>query len=115
MSGPTRDVHLAGAPLERYHVCAFFHTPEEEYQIMLPFIREGIAQAEKVFQIIDPARQTELLRRLEQTGADPAALQQSGQLEVRVWEDAYLRGGRFDMTGWLARADETFASYKAQG
>jgi hypothetical protein len=116
MSERTPDLHLAGAPLDRkYHVCAFFHSHEEEYQVMLPFIREGIDQAEKGFHIIDPARRTELLRRLNQTGVDTDALQQSGQLEVHPWAEAHLRGGRFDMEGWLAYVDEVLASHKAQG
>src|SRR5262249_24724177 len=35
MSERTQDLHLAGAPLDRkYHVCAFFHSHEEEYQVM---------------------------------------------------------------------------------
>ena len=116
MSEHPRDVHLAGAPLERnYHVCAFFHTPEEEYQVMLPFIREGIDQAENVLHIVDPARRPELLRQLEQAGIDADALQQRGQLEVHPWADAHLRGGRFDQDTWLAFVDETMASRKIQG
>jgi hypothetical protein len=116
MSEQPQGVHLAGVPPERkYHVCAFFYTPEEEYQVMLPFIREGIDQAEKAFHVVDPARRAELLRRLAQTGIDTDTLQESGQLEVRPWADAHLRGGRFDQDTWLAYVDEVMASHKAQG
>jgi MEDS: MEthanogen/methylotroph, DcmR Sensory domain len=116
MSEHPQDVHLAGVPLERNrHVCAFFHTPDEEYQVMLPFLREGIDQAENAFYIVDPARRTELRRRLEQAGIGTDALQQSGQLEVHPWTDAQLRGGRCDPDSWLAFADETMARHRAQG
>jgi hypothetical protein len=116
MSEHPQDVHLAGAPLGRnYHACAFFRTPDEEYQVMLPYIREGIDQADKAFHIVDPARHTRLLRQLEHTGIDTDALQLTGQLEVHPWADAQLRGGRFDMDTWLAFVDETMASHRAQG
>ena len=37
------EIHLAGAILDQYrHVCAFFHSPDEEYRVLLPFIKEGI-------------------------------------------------------------------------
>jgi hypothetical protein len=33
----TKEVRLAGRPLDRSrHVCAFFHSKEEEYQVLLP-------------------------------------------------------------------------------
>src|SRR5688572_4269531 len=49
-------IHLAGTALGKHrHVCAFFHSREEEYQVLLPFICEGFARGEKAFHIIDPA------------------------------------------------------------
>jgi MEDS: MEthanogen/methylotroph, DcmR Sensory domain/Histidine kinase len=83
------------------HACAFFHTPEEEYQVMLPFITEGIEQADKIYHIVDPARRTELLRQLRQAGIDTDAAHQSGQLKVHPWEEAHIRGHRFDQEAWL--------------
>jgi hypothetical protein len=38
---------------QRY-VCAFFHNPEEEYRVLLPFIKDGLERGEKVFHIVDP-------------------------------------------------------------
>jgi hypothetical protein len=40
---PEQPVRFAGSALDGYrHVCAFFHTQDEEYRILLPFIKEGI-------------------------------------------------------------------------
>ena len=37
-----KQVHLAGSVLDRArHVCAFFHSKEEEYRVLLPFIGAG--------------------------------------------------------------------------
>src|ERR1700745_3302042 len=75
------------------HVCAFFHNPDEEYRVLLPFIKEGFGRGEKAFHIVDPKLRNEHLQRLASAGIDVAAVEQSGQLELRNWADAYLRDG----------------------
>ena len=74
--------------------------------MLLPFIKEGLGQGERAFQVVDGALRQEHLRRLEQAGIDVAAAERSGQLEVRAWEQTYLRGGRFDPEAMLALLQE---------
>ncbi len=96
-------VHLAGSTLEQSrHVCAFFHTPDEEYRVLLPFIVEGIDRGERAFHIVDPAMRTDHRERLKAAGIDVTGAEQRGQLEVRVWAEAYLREGHFDQDAMLA-------------
>jgi hypothetical protein len=64
------------------HVCAFFHSHDEEYRVLLPFIQEGFGQGEQAFHIVYPARRDAHLQRLAAAGIDTAAAQQRGQLEV---------------------------------
>jgi hypothetical protein len=110
------DVHLAGAVLQRSrHVCAFFHSPGEAYEVLLPFIEEGLNRDEKAFHIVDPAMRGDHLQRLEARGIDTGSAQASGQLEVRVWQDAYLRGGHFDQNAMLALIEEVLRSGETQG
>ena len=70
------------------HICAFFHSHEEEYRVLLPFIQEGFARGEKAFHIVDPARRDAHLQRLAAAGIDTAAAQQRGQFELRTWTEA---------------------------
>ena len=44
-----------------------------------------------------------------------AAAERSGQLEVRRWEDAYLREGRFDQGRMLALIEEVLQAGTAAG
>jgi hypothetical protein len=37
-------------------MCAFFHNRDEEYRVLLPFVRDGIEQLDLGFHIVDPAR-----------------------------------------------------------
>jgi MEDS: MEthanogen/methylotroph, DcmR Sensory domain len=116
MDEQKETVRLAGSVLHRSrHVCAFFHKKDEEYQVLLPFVKEGFKQGHKAFHIVDPAHREEHLRRLSEAGIDVVEAERSGQLEVRRWEDAYLREGHFDQDAMLALIEEVLRDGKAQG
>jgi len=98
-----KAVTLARSPIDRRcHVCAFFNSLEDEYSVMLPFLKEGLEAGEKIFQIMDNRQRTERRRRLTETGIDADAAERNGMLEVRSWEQAYLSRGRFDQYAMIA-------------
>ncbi|MGH6945554.1 MAG: MEDS domain-containing protein [Geminicoccaceae bacterium] len=104
---------LAGSAVkQRCHACAFFHTAEEEYRLLLPFVQEGFEQGDKIFQIVDAKQRDERLRRIATLGIDVAAAEQSGQLEVRRWEHAHLRDDRFDQHAMLALVEDVLGRGK---
>jgi hypothetical protein len=97
MAVATEPVRLAGSVLRHScHVCAFFHTKEEEYKVLMPFIKEGLEHGDRAVHIVDPEHRPEHLKRLEEQGVDVQARLEQGQLEVRHWQDAYLQDGCFD-------------------
>jgi hypothetical protein len=109
-------ISFAGSTLRKYrHVCAFFHTSDEEYRVLLPFIVEGIRRKEKAFHIVDPKLKQDHLSRLERAGLDTRSLQDTGQLAVRLWQDAYLRGGHFDQDAMLQLIEEVLNAGPAEG
>lgn len=111
-----KAVRLAGSVLDRSrHVCAFFSTKDEEYRVLLPFIKEGFEQGDKAFHIVDSRHREAHLARLRQEGVDVDAALDDGRLEVRRWEEAYLRGGRFDQNAMLTLIEEVLSSGKQQG
>src|SRR5262245_14399867 len=115
MRQQNHSVTLAGSTLKRRcHACAFFHDREEEYRLLLPFVQEGFAQNDKIFQIVDGRHRDERLRRIGALGIDVAAAQESGQLEVHPWEDAHLRESRFDQHAMLGLLEEVLAKGKEQ-
>ena len=106
-------VRLAGSTLNHAcHACAFFHTPEEEYRILLPFVQEGFQDKDKIFQIVDRRHRDERLRRIAELGIDVPAAERSGQLEVRAWENAHLRQGRFEQHAMLDLVNEVLGKGK---
>jgi MEDS: MEthanogen/methylotroph, DcmR Sensory domain len=111
-----QPIHFAGAILEQYrHVCAFFHTSEEEYRVMLPFVKEGMERGEKAFHIVDPKLRVKYVESLRQAGIDVAAAEQTGQFELRNWEEAYLRAGHFDQDAMLALIEEVLNGARQKG
>lgn len=110
------EVHLAGRTLDRSrHVCAFFHTADDEYGVLMPFIKEGFDRNDKAFHIVDPDLMPGHLRRLTEAGIDTEAARESGRLEVRGWEEAYLRGQRFDQDAMLELIEEVLEGGHKQG
>ena len=111
-----QPVRLAGSVLKRTcHACAFFNSREEEYDVLLPFAKEGYERGEKLFHVVDREHRGERLRRLEDGGIASDRSQPNGQVEVRPWEDAYLRDGRFDKNAMLALIQEALESGKPYG
>ena len=78
------------------HICAFFHSLDEEYQVLLPFIKEGFNRGERIFYIVDPALRAHHLARLSAAGIDVVGAQASGQLVMLDWSQTYLSSGPFD-------------------
>lgn len=90
-------ISLAGSQLgNTRHVCAFFNSDDEEYRVLLPFIKDGFTCGDKAIHVVNPNDHGDHLRRLATAGIDTASAQRAGQLEIRTTTDAYLRDGCFD-------------------
>jgi hypothetical protein len=62
MKQPLLPISLAGPPLgEVRHVREVFANDDEEYRVLLFFIREGLACGDKAVQVIDPGQRQEHL------------------------------------------------------
>jgi hypothetical protein len=97
MKSATVAIPIAGSHLaETRHVCAFFNNDEEEYRILLPFIKDGMQCGDKAVHVLNQEQHQDHLQRLTAAGIDPAAAQKSGQLELRTNTEVYLPDGRFD-------------------
>lgn len=116
MATQKKEVRLAGTALgTSRHVCAFFNSRDEEYRVLLPFIKEGMEQGDKAFHIVKETNHSEHRRRLQQAGVAVHEVERKGQLEIRRWEDAYLRDGHFDQDRMLALIEDVLQGGKAQG
>jgi hypothetical protein len=116
MSARDHSLEIAGSTLGRHrHICAFFNGMEEQHRVLRSFITDGFDQGDKAFHLVDPERREEHLGRLAGAGIEVQEAMDSGQLEVRPWEDGPLHGDRFDQDTWLASFERVLQSGPAAG
>ena len=110
------SVQFAGGTLGRHrHICAFFNSLDEQHRVLRSFIQDGFDRGEKALHFVDPKLREEHLKRLAEAGIDVERAMRSGQLEVLQWQDAQLRGGRFDQDAMLALIEEVLQAGAAAG
>ena len=115
MKRTAAPISLAGSRLNHVrHVCAFFNTDDDEYRVLLPFIKDGFDCGDKAVHVVNPGQQPDHLRRLAEVGIDACTAASKGQLELRTNTETYLRDGRFDQ-GRMLQAFEQLASGNANG
>jgi CheY-like chemotaxis protein len=116
MGSTDRSVPFDGSTLGvHHHICAFFNSLEEQHRVLGPFIKEGFDRGEKALHIVDPELRDEHLKRLGEAGIDVERTMASGQLDVRLWQDVYLRQDRFDQDAMLALVEEQLQSGATAG
>src|ERR1700733_5177320 len=101
-TGTTTDQHR--------HICAFFNNVDEQHRVLRSFIKDGFADGDKAYHYIDPERGKEHLSWLADTGINVSEAMDSGQLEVRRWQDSTLQGGRFDLDHWMSTFEQVLQS-----
>jgi hypothetical protein len=62
----------------------------------MPFIKDGFEQGDRAFHVVDPKHRPAHLTRLEREGIDVIDAEATGQLEVRRWQEAYIKDEHFD-------------------
>lgn len=78
------------------HLCSFYETKLEQFQIVLPFLATGLAKGEKCLYIADENTAAEIKAGLFMHGVDMERYLRSSQLKIITAKESYLRLGRFD-------------------
>lgn len=116
METADHSLQLDWSTLGRHgHICAFFNGIKEQHRVLRRFITDGFDQGDKSFHYVDPDHWDEHLKWLADAGIDVPEAIGIGQLEVRSWHDAPLRGGRFDLETWLVSFEQALQSGPAAG
>lgn len=116
MAIESHSVQFAGGDLGgQRHICAFFNSIDEEHRVLRSFIKEGLDRGEKAFHVVDPELREQHLKLLAEAGINVNHAIDTGQLEVRRWQDAYLREDHFDQNAMLALIEEVLQSAGTAG
>jgi hypothetical protein len=87
------------------HLCGVFSGETERDQVLIPFLRAGLASGDKCICVVDGTARGKIVAALGPDG-EAAVLTASKQLEVIGASDMYLRSSRFS-------ADEVIGMWKA--
>ena len=101
-----KDIIWDGTKLNYMHVCAFFDSREQEYDVLATFYKDGIEQGEKCVHILNPELTEDHRANLAAAGIDVAGCEACGQLELHSWQGTYLdEQGTFTKERMLAAVD----------
>ena len=90
-------VHVCGRALNSpRHICCFFDSNDQRYEVLRPTFQEGLDQGEEVLCITEASFVQEHRARLCAHGIDVAWHENEGQLRTLTSDETYLNGGRFD-------------------
>src|SRR5438270_1770653 len=116
MTSTDHSVEFAGGVLGQHrHICAFFNSADEEHRVRGSFVKDGFGRGERAFHIVDPERRAQHVKWLADAGIDVERTTESGQLAMRSWDEAYLRGGTFDQDAMLALIEGSLQSGADEG
>ncbi len=93
-----RPVTVCGRPLTRAtHICAFFDSEQQEYECILPYFQEGLAQDEQVVTIRDAQKlESHTARLRDSLGGKLDEHLGTGQMSILASEETYLKEGCFE-------------------
>lgn len=94
---------------DNFHACAFVRGPAEERAIIEPFFVEGMKRGEKAVYIVDPEQ------RLSHEEQLRAFAPKDDLFDVTTWNEAHLKGGRFDAERMMTMLEEVIATHAATG
>src|SRR5690606_31601791 len=77
------------------HICAFVDSTDEQYRILNPYFREGLAAGDEVVTIVESTFHDEHRERMRAGGVGVDAALASGHLKLLASEDTYADGGVF--------------------
>lgn len=101
-----KNIDWAGIQADYVHICAFFDSREEEYDILGPFYKEAVEQGEKCLHIINPDKMDDHRAQLTAAGIDVEDCEACGKLELHSWHGTYLdEQGHFNRANMLAAVD----------
>jgi hypothetical protein len=77
------------------HVCAFFDSRDSQYEVLVPWLKEGLENNESAVNILSSELHEDHCERLKKGGIAVKESVSRNQLKVVATEESYLYGGSF--------------------
>jgi hypothetical protein len=110
------SITLCGERFDRPgHICAFFDSRTEKYDVLGPYFNEGLAEGDRMINVVDAESRAEHLGFLAEKNVPVDATMATGQLQVLTSEETYLKDGAQDLEGMLELLRETLEASQREG
>lgn len=111
-----RTMHLCGEEVTHAgHICAFFDSRTEKYDVLAPYLSEGIKHGDHVINVVDAAEKEAHLRALAQADVPVSDAIARGQYRLLTAEETYLRDGAVELDGMLDMLREALQAAEREG
>lgn len=97
------------------HICGFFDSEDERYDVILPYLKEGLENNEEVLNILETTSYAHHAERLNAAGITYEEKLSTGQLKVLSADETYLKGGYFAADKMYKLLEETLIESKENG
>ncbi len=97
------------------HICGFFDSEDERYDVILPYLKEGLENNEEVLNILESTSYSDHCNRLHKAGIAVHEKLESSQLKVLSADETYLKGGSFAADKMYNMVEEALINAKAAG
>lgn len=77
------------------HICGFFDSEDKRYDVILPFLKEGLEKNDEVLNILESTSFENHCNRLAQVGIPVEEKLRNKQLKILSADETYLKGGSF--------------------
>lgn len=117
VNDPTlQDPVICGQPIRgKKHMCAFVDSRDEQFEILMPFLREGFSHADMIVSIVDPANADDYERRCQEADIDLAGSEATGKAPVYRFENTYLKDGFFSADRMIELIEKTVVEARENG
>lgn len=110
------EVVICGQTIRgRKHICAFVDSREEQFDILLPFLRQGFERSDYIISIMDEANAADYRCRCEAEGIDLLSHEASGKAPVFRFGNTYLEQNRFSADRMIELIRKCVEDSRAKG
>lgn len=111
-----RLIELCGQQLPHPgHVCAFFDSREQKYEILAPFFKDAIEAGDEIVNIVDARHRPGHIKALVDAGVPLEPAMASGQVNILTSEETYLQEGDDILPNLLDFLGQTLVRAKQEG
>lgn len=109
-------VHLCGEEIPHAgHICAFFDSRSQKYEVLAPYLAEGITNGDRIINVVDAKDRDAHVQTLSARSVPVREAIDRGQYRLLTAEETYLSEGTQNLDGMLQLLHEALESARRDG